>query len=76
MSQTINDRAAIDFAKGFYDALGAGKSYEFAYKFGCHAIALQGISELEALRPTILALLVRLISYERELLTFGSKVQE
>ncbi|KYC37027.1 hypothetical protein WA1_46130 [Scytonema hofmannii PCC 7110] len=48
MSQTINDRAAIDFAKGFYDALGAGKSYEFAYKFGCHAIALQGISELEA----------------------------
>ncbi|GAB1543772.1 hypothetical protein NUACC21_64480 [Scytonema sp. NUACC21] len=47
MTQTIGDRSAIDFAKGFYDALGAGKSYEFAYKFGCSAIALQGISEWE-----------------------------
>ena len=45
MNQAIGDRAAIEFAVGFYDALGAGKSYEFAYKLGCNAIALAGISE-------------------------------
>jgi len=38
MSQAIQDRAAIAFVKGFYDGLGFGKSYEFAYKLGCNAI--------------------------------------
>lgn len=45
MSQAIGDTAAIKFATGFYDALGAGKSIEMAYKFGCNAIQLENISE-------------------------------
>lgn len=45
MNKAIGDRAAIKFAVGFYDALGAGKSYANAYKFGCKAINLQGIPE-------------------------------
>ncbi|MBW4527751.1 MAG: CHAT domain-containing protein [Phormidium tanganyikae FI6-MK23] len=45
MNQAIGDRAAIEFAIGFYDALGAGESMEFAYKLGCSAIHLAGIAE-------------------------------
>ena len=45
MTQAIGDRAAIDFAVGFYDALGAGRSVEFAYKLGCAAIDLAGKPE-------------------------------
>jgi hypothetical protein len=44
MSQEIGDRAAIEFSVGFYDALGAGHSVEFAYKFGCAAIRLEEYS--------------------------------
>jgi hypothetical protein len=45
MSSAIGDKAAIQFAVGFYDELGAGWSYEDAYHGGCDAIALQGIPE-------------------------------
>lgn len=45
MSKEIGDKAAISFAIGFYQALGAGKSIEEAYKFGCVQIRLQGIPE-------------------------------
>ena len=45
MSQAIGDPAAIKFAMGFYDALGAGKSVETAYNFGCNAIQLENIPE-------------------------------
>lgn len=45
MNDEIGDDAAIKFAVGFYDELGAGWSYEDAYNGGCDAIALQGISE-------------------------------
>jgi serine/threonine-protein kinase len=45
MSQAIGDKAAISFAVGFYDALGADKGVEFAYKLGCSAISMQGIPE-------------------------------
>ncbi|MFG6106830.1 hypothetical protein U2F10_31620 [Leptothoe sp. EHU-05/26/07-4] len=45
MNQAIGDRAAIAFAVGFYDALGAGRDIEFAYKLGCAAIRLEGIAE-------------------------------
>ncbi len=38
MNQAIGDRAAIAFAVGFYDALGAGRSIEDAYQFACNAI--------------------------------------
>lgn len=45
MNQAIGDKAAIAFAVGFYDALGAGRDVEFAYKLGCTAIRLEGIAE-------------------------------
>ncbi len=45
MSDEISDDAALKFAVGFYDALGAGWSYEDAYQMGCNAIALEGIPE-------------------------------
>lgn len=34
MKKEINDRAAIEFSIGFYDALGAGRSIEDAFAFG------------------------------------------
>jgi hypothetical protein len=45
MSQSVGDRAAITFATGFYDALGAGKTVDFAYKYARSAIELSGIPE-------------------------------
>lgn len=38
MRREIKDKAAIEFTVGFYDALGAGKSIEEAFKFGRAAI--------------------------------------
>lgn len=34
MEDSLNDKAAIEFSRGFYDALGAGKSVDFAYREG------------------------------------------
>ena len=34
MNKPIGDKAAIDFAVAFYDALGAGETMEFAFKLG------------------------------------------
>jgi len=45
MSDKIGDRAAIEFAVAFYDALGAGRDMEFAYKSACVAIKLAGIPQ-------------------------------
>jgi internalin A len=45
MDRKIGDRAAIEFAVGFYTALGANKPYDFAFKLGCNAIHLAGIDE-------------------------------
>ncbi len=45
INQAMDDRAAIEFAVGFYDAIGAGRSIEFAHKLGCAAIRLAGIKE-------------------------------
>ena len=45
MKDAIGDRAAISFSVGFYDALGAGRDVEFAYRLGCAAIRLEGIAE-------------------------------
>lgn len=45
MNKNIGDKAAIKFATGFYRALGAGESVEFAYKLGCNVIQLDGIPE-------------------------------
>ena len=51
MKQAIGERAAMEFAIGFYDALGAGQPIEFAYKLGCSAIRMFGIPE--ELTPTL-----------------------
>jgi TIR domain/CHAT domain len=45
MNKAIGDKAAIAFAVGFYDALGAARDVEFAFKLGCSAIRLEGIAE-------------------------------
>lgn len=45
MNKAIGDKAAIKFATGFYNAVGAGESVEFAYKLGCNVIQLEGIPE-------------------------------
>jgi len=45
MNQAIGDHAAIAFAIGFYQALGAGRTIEEAYKLGCVQIRLQSIPE-------------------------------
>ena len=43
MNKAIGDSAAIDFSTGFYTAIGAGESFEFAYRLGCNSIRLSGI---------------------------------
>ncbi|BCL36189.1 AAA-like domain-containing protein [Nostoc sp. MS1] len=45
MNDEIGDVAAREFAIAFYDALGANRSYEDAYEFGCNAVDLQSIPE-------------------------------
>lgn len=45
MNQAIGDKAAIAFSIGFYQALGAGRTTEEAYKLGVVQIRLQGIPE-------------------------------
>ncbi|MBD1867249.1 AAA-like domain-containing protein [Cyanobacteria bacterium FACHB-471] len=45
MNQAVGDRAAIEFATGFYTALGAGRSIEEAFELGCTAVDLEGIPE-------------------------------
>ncbi|MEO1068622.1 MAG: CHAT domain-containing protein [Cyanobacteria bacterium J06638_6] len=43
--KAIGDRAAIEFAVGFYDGLGAGRAIEFAFALGCSAIEGAGLNE-------------------------------
>lgn len=38
MQKKMMDRAAIEFAVGFYDALGAGRTVEDAFEYGCIGI--------------------------------------
>jgi len=45
MNKAIGDKAAIAFAIGFYQALGAGRTIEDAYKLGCVQIRLHSIPE-------------------------------
>ncbi|PIE35709.1 hypothetical protein CSA56_03070 [candidate division KSB3 bacterium] len=42
MEQSIGDQAAVEFSTAFYDGLGAGESFEFAYNVGCNALRLAG----------------------------------
>ncbi len=45
MDRAIGDRAAIEFAVGFYAAIGAGESYKLAHNLGCNAIRLAELNE-------------------------------
>jgi hypothetical protein len=45
MDKAIGDKAAIEFAIGFYDTLGAGRTVKFAYELGCNSIEIAGIPE-------------------------------
>jgi hypothetical protein len=45
MKKAIGDKAAIKFAEGFYDALGAGRDYKEAFELGGNAIAYEHIPE-------------------------------
>ncbi len=45
MRRSISDVAAIEFAVAFYDALGAGESYEFAHRIACNALKWAGLPE-------------------------------
>ena len=49
----INDRVAMKFAEGFYDAVGAGKSYEKAFEWGKVAIKFD-LANSEATKILIL----------------------
>jgi hypothetical protein len=53
MEKDIEDKAAIEFSAGFYDALGAGKSVEEAFEFGCNGIRLKFPDTLEHLIPVL-----------------------
>jgi CHAT domain len=48
MQQDIKDSSAIAFSQGFYTGLGAGRSIEQSYHFGCNAIQLVQSSTSEA----------------------------
>jgi len=45
MNKDIGDRAAIQFAVGFYDGIGDGRSVEEAFEFGLVSIDLDGLPE-------------------------------
>lgn len=53
MKQEIGDKAAIEFAVGFYDALGAGKTVEEAFQFGRNAILVVFPDTSEHLIPCL-----------------------
>ncbi|MDQ1352475.1 MAG: hypothetical protein QG657_2781 [Acidobacteriota bacterium] len=53
MRKEFKDKAAVEFAVGFYDALGAGKNVEQAFKFGCNAILQQFPDLPEYLIPVL-----------------------
>lgn len=53
MRKEIKDNAAIEFSVGFYDALGAGKSVEEAFEFGCNAIQQKHADIPDDLMPVL-----------------------
>jgi CHAT domain len=40
MDGQISDFTAMEFARGFYDAIGAGRGIDFAYEEGCRSVEL------------------------------------
>jgi hypothetical protein len=59
MNEAIGDTAAIKFATGFYDALGAGRTYKQCFEHGCNLVDLEGIPESQTpqlkIRPYVQA---------------------
>ena len=49
----IKDKAAIEFSVGFYDALGAGRSIEDAFAFGCNAILISFPDQSQHVIPVL-----------------------
>lgn len=47
MKVSIGDKAAIEFSKGFYDALSSGEDVPIAFEYGKSAIEMEGINEKE-----------------------------
>ena len=45
MNEAVGDKAAREFAVGFYDALGAGRDIPIAFEFGKVSISMAGIPE-------------------------------
>ena len=45
MNKAVGDKAALEFSVGFYDALGAERSFERSFKEGCLSIRMAGIAE-------------------------------
>lgn len=45
MNRAVPDNTAIKFSIGFYDAIGAGRTYADAFKFGCNNINLNNIPD-------------------------------
>jgi len=45
MKQAIGDIAAREFSVGFYDALGAGRDMEFAFKYARNSIQMTGLTQ-------------------------------
>jgi CHAT domain-containing protein len=42
MDKSIADNAAVEFTRGFYDAIGAGKAIQFAIEEGISVVKLKG----------------------------------
>ncbi len=63
MNRAVGDHAAIKFAVGFYDALGAGRAYDIAYKFGCSAIDFEDV--VQSLTPVLMARKSNVVEAER-----------
>lgn len=45
MNGPISDPAAIEFSRGFYDAIAAGKDIQFSYQEGCTNIKLSALQQ-------------------------------
>jgi len=79
MNQSIGDKAAIAFSVGFYDALGAGRSIEFAYRLGCNAIQFSSsgktVNHSQHLIPLLKAKAGRSIVFSESLAPTSSDLQ-
>jgi hypothetical protein len=53
MRGDIRDKAAIEFAVGFYDGIGAGRSIEEAFEFGRNAVHAKFPDEAQHLIPVL-----------------------